>query len=117
MLKKDFNHSRMAARFEASRVFRRQFQLVTCSPFLYQSYVESGVVMVPLQGRLRNPHSGGGGRQPADAAMRSHMVVIVAPAAKHRPGMAYRREQRLVQALVAQATINRLLKKGLAIAS
>lgn len=61
--------------------------------------------MVPLRAGLHNPPGSIGGRQPAYPAMRPHMVVVVAPAAQHRAGMAQRREQRLVQAFVAQTTI------------
>ena len=49
---------------------------------------------MPLRAGLHNPPGSIGGRQPAYSAMRPHMVVVVAPAAQHRAGMAQRREQR-----------------------
>ena len=57
--------------------------------------------MVPV-GDGRRKLAGGGGRQPADTAVRPNMVVVVAPGAQHRSGVAQRREQGLVEALVAQ---------------
>ena len=41
--------------------------------------------MVPLRAGLHNPFGGIGGRQPAYSTVRSHMVVVVAPAVQHRP--------------------------------
>src|SRR3546814_5862811 len=81
---------------------------MTCSPKLYQSYLESGVGMVPLGAVLHNPPGSIGGRQPANTTMRPHMVVVVAPEPQHRAGMAERHEQRLVEALVTQAAVEAL---------
>ena len=64
--------------------------------------------MVPLGAPLHKAPSSIGGRQPAHPAMRSHMVVVVAPAAQHRAGMAEQHEQRLVETLVAQTAIGAL---------
>ena len=63
---------------------------------------------MPWQVGLHNALGGIGGRQPADAAMRPHMIVVVSPVAQHRAGMAQLGEQRLVQALVAQAIVEAL---------
>jgi hypothetical protein len=52
--------------------------------------------MVPNGAVLHNPPSSIGGRQPAYTAMRSHMVVVVAPQPQHGAGVAERHEQRLV---------------------
>ena len=64
--------------------------------------------MVPLGAGLRNPPGSIGGRQPANTAMRAHMVVVVSPEPQHRAGMAERHEQRLVEAFVAQTTVEAL---------
>jgi hypothetical protein len=40
--------------------------------------------MVPLGAGLRNPPGSIGGRQPANTAMRAHMVVVVSPEPQHR---------------------------------
>ncbi len=58
--------------------------------------------MVPVGDGRRKP-AGGGGRQPADTAVRPNMVVVVAPGVQHRSCMAQRREQGLIEAFVAQA--------------
>ena len=63
---------------------------------------------MPWRVGLRNPPGSIGGRQPAYPAMRPHVVVVIAPCAQHRSGMAEGCEQRLVQAFVAQATIKAL---------
>ncbi len=64
--------------------------------------------MVPIGAGLHNLPGGIGGRQPAYSAMRSHMVVVVAPERQHRASMAERREQRLVEAFVAQVALRPL---------
>src|SRR3546814_6293803 len=63
--------------------------------------------MVPLGAVLHNPPGSIGGRQPANTTKRPHMVVVVAPEPQHRAGMAERHEQRLVEALVTQAAVER----------
>jgi hypothetical protein len=60
------------------------------------------------RGGLRNPPGSIGGRQPANTAMRAHMVVVVSPEPQHRAGVAERHEQRLVEAFVAQTTVEAL---------
>ena len=75
---------------------------------LRQSELASGFARMLWRLDLRNAAGSIGGRQPAYTAMRPHIVVVVAPSPQHRPRMAHGREQRLVQAFVAQATIEAL---------
>src|SRR3546814_11225279 len=78
---------------------------MTCSPKLYQSYLESGVGMVPLGAVLNISPGSIGGRQPANTTMRPHMVVVVAPEAQHRAGKAERHELCIGEARVPHADI------------
>ena len=64
--------------------------------------------MVPLGAGLRNPPGSIGGRQPANTAMRAHMVVVVSPEPQHLAGVAERHGQRLVEAFVTQAAVEAL---------
>ena len=64
--------------------------------------------MVLLGAVLHNPPGSIGKRQPANAAMRSHMVVVVAPKPPHRASLAEHHEQRFVKALVTQAAVTPL---------
>ena len=49
-----------------------------------------------------------GGGSPAQFRVRPYVVVVMPPGIKHEPGMRQRREQRLVEAFVAQAPVEAL---------